>query len=56
MRLSRRNVRDHNGQQIAYLYYEEEPSRRSGAKLLSRDEAGRIALNIAKLSELLRKM
>jgi hypothetical protein len=34
MRPSRRNVRDHNGQQIA---------------------AGRIALNIAKLPELLRK-
>ncbi len=30
-------VRDHNGQQLAYVYYEEEPSRRSAAKLLTKD-------------------
>jgi hypothetical protein len=45
-------VRDHNGQQLAYVYFEEEPGRRSAAKLLSKDEARRIAANIAKLSEL----
>jgi hypothetical protein len=33
---------------LAYLYYEEEPGRRSAAKLLT-DEAQRIAANIAKL-------
>jgi hypothetical protein len=40
---------DHNGQQLAYVYYESEPGRRSAAKLLSKDEARRIAVNIAKL-------
>jgi hypothetical protein len=34
-------VRDHNGQQLAYVYYESEPGRRSAAKLLTKDEARR---------------
>ena len=42
-------VRDANGQALAYVYYEEEPGRRAVAKLLTRDEAWRIAVNIAKL-------
>jgi hypothetical protein len=48
-------VRDHGGQQLAYVYFEEEPGRRLAAKLLSRDEARRIAANIAKLPDPLRK-
>jgi hypothetical protein len=32
-------VRDANGQQLAYVYFEDEPGRRAAAKLLTRDEA-----------------
>ena len=46
-------VRNANGQALAYVYYENEPGRRTAAKLLTRDEARRIAANIAKLPGLL---
>ena len=32
-------MRDHNGRRLAYVYFEDEPGRRSAAKLLTRVEA-----------------
>ena len=36
-------VKDSGGQKLAYIYFEEEAGRRSAAKLLTKDEARRIA-------------
>ena len=38
--------RRQTGKHSAYFYFEEEPGRRAAAKLLTRAEARRIALNI----------
>jgi hypothetical protein len=42
-------VKDGGGQKLANVYYEDEPGRRSAAKLLTKDEARRIAVNMAEL-------
>jgi endo-1,4-beta-D-glucanase Y len=48
-------VRDNNGMAVAYVYYENKARYRSAAKFLTKDQARRVALNIARVPELLRE-
>jgi hypothetical protein len=48
-------VRDANGQALAYLYCRDNEDEARQAKVLTKDEARRIAINIVRLPELLGK-
>jgi len=49
-------VKDEAGRKVAFVYFEDDPAKRSTSKLLTHDEARKIAGNIAKISDLLQKL
>jgi hypothetical protein len=48
-------IRDGNGQALAYVYSRDNEAEARQAKVLTKDEARRIAINIARLPEFLGK-
>ena len=46
-------VEDASGLRLVYVYFDDDPDRRNTGKLLSRDEAAKIAVGVANLPELL---
>jgi len=44
-------VKDANGFAVSYVYFESDPGWRTAAALMTKDEARRIAANIAKLAD-----
>jgi hypothetical protein len=48
-------IRDAKGQALAYVYFEDETGRRMAMHRLTRDEARRVAIDISRLPDLLRR-